>query len=191
MKLFFVDLETTGVDRDKHGIHQISGAVVIDGTTIETFDFKVKPRPNALIDMKALEVCNVTFDQINAYPEMMDVYKRLCDILLKYIDVNEPNDKYFIVGYNCQKFDSGHLAKWFMNCNGLHVFKQVFWLGSTLDVMILAANNTAYDRHLLENFKLATVARFLGIEVDDSKLHDAEYDIWLTIEVYKRVDGNF
>lgn len=191
MKLFFVDLETTGVDRDKHGIHQISGAIIIDSVIVDEFDFKVRPRPNALIDSRALEVCNKTFEEINAYPEMFDVFKDLTDMILKYVDVNDPDDKFFIVGYNCQKFDSGHLAKWFQNCNGLHIFKQVFWLGSTIDVMILAANHTAYDRSKLINFKLPTVAKFLGIEVDESKLHDAEYDIWLTIEVYRRVGGNF
>ena len=36
------------------------------------------------------------------------------------------------------------------------------------------------QRHEMRNFKLATVAKVLCIEVDDSKLHDAEYDILLT-----------
>lgn len=34
MKLFFYDLETTGLDCERHGIHQISGAIVIDGETV-------------------------------------------------------------------------------------------------------------------------------------------------------------
>lgn len=191
MKLFFVDLETTGVDRSKHGVHQISGSIVIDGTIVDEFDFKVRPKPSALIDVKALETCNVTFEQINAYPEMLEVYKKLFDILIKHVDIDDPDDRYFIVGYNCQKFDSGHLASWFQNCNALHVFKKVFWLGSTIDAMILAANHIGNNRKELENFKLATVAKYLGIDVDTSKLHDAEYDIWLTIEVYRRVGGNF
>lgn len=37
------------------------------------------------------------------------------------------------------------------------------------------------------NFKLATVSKALGIEVDDSKLHDAEYDILLTRQIYNLV----
>ena len=31
MKLFFFDLETTGLDNQKHAIHQISGKIIIDG----------------------------------------------------------------------------------------------------------------------------------------------------------------
>jgi DNA polymerase-3 subunit epsilon len=45
MKLFFFDLETTGVNPGKNGIHQISGEIVIDGKTMERFDFKVQPNP--------------------------------------------------------------------------------------------------------------------------------------------------
>jgi DNA polymerase-3 subunit epsilon len=31
MKLLFYDLETTGTDSEKNGIHQISGKIVING----------------------------------------------------------------------------------------------------------------------------------------------------------------
>lgn len=41
-KLFFYDLETTGVKYWKNGIHQISGAIVIDGEVKERFNFRVK-----------------------------------------------------------------------------------------------------------------------------------------------------
>lgn len=191
MKLFFVDLETTGLDRDKHGIHQISGAIVIDGVTVETFDFKVQPSPACVIDPKALNACGVTFEQINAYPPMNVVYNMLKELLSKYVDLTNPNDKYFITGYNSQKFDAGHLGKFFQINFGLPFFKQVFWLGATIDVMVIANYNLVNDRRLLDNLKLSTIAKYLGIDVKEDKLHDAEYDIWLTIEVYKRVGGKF
>lgn len=37
MKVVFFDLETTGTLVNKHGIHQISGMIVIDGEVKETF----------------------------------------------------------------------------------------------------------------------------------------------------------
>lgn len=55
-KLFFYDLETTGTNPGRHGIHQISGEIVIDGKTVETFDYKVQPNPKAQIEDAALEV---------------------------------------------------------------------------------------------------------------------------------------
>lgn len=39
----------------------------------------------------------------------------------------------------------------------------------------------------MENFKLMTVAKAVGIEVDESRLHDAEYDIDLTYQIFKIV----
>lgn len=60
MKLFFFDLETTGLNPAKNGIHQISGEIVIDGQTKESFDFKVQPNPKAVIEQQALDVCSVT-----------------------------------------------------------------------------------------------------------------------------------
>ena len=44
MKLLFFDLETTGTNPGRNGIHQISGQVVIDGIVKEQFDFHVQPK---------------------------------------------------------------------------------------------------------------------------------------------------
>lgn len=43
MKVLFFDLETTGTLVNRHGIHQISGMVVIDGEVRESFNFHVQP----------------------------------------------------------------------------------------------------------------------------------------------------
>ncbi len=37
MKLLFFDLETTGIKYWRNGVHQISGEIVIDGVTKESF----------------------------------------------------------------------------------------------------------------------------------------------------------
>lgn len=41
--------------------------------------------------------------------------------------------------------------------------------------------------HTMINFKQSTVAKQLGIEVDESSLHDSEYDVNLLIQIYKKV----
>ncbi len=53
--------------------------------------------------------------------------------------------------------------------------------------MVLASNKLKNERHKLENFKLSTVAKYLGVNVDETKLHDAYYDIYLTKEVYRLI----
>ena len=61
-KLFFYDLETTGTRYWKNGIHQISGAIMIDGEIKEKFNFKVKPHKDCVIEDEALAI--VTGKQI-------------------------------------------------------------------------------------------------------------------------------
>lgn len=51
MKLLLFDLETTGTDAVKNGIHQISGKIIINGEVKETFDFKVRPKEDAVFVM--------------------------------------------------------------------------------------------------------------------------------------------
>ena len=60
MKVVFFDLETTGTLVNKHGIHQISGMIVIDGAVKEIFDFKLQPNPNVEIVHEVLDVAGVT-----------------------------------------------------------------------------------------------------------------------------------
>lgn len=182
MKVLFFDLETTGVLVNLHGIHQISGAVVIDGEIKEKFNFKVQPKPGAMIDAKALEVGGITEEQIMAYPPMGEVYKQFVAMLTKYVDRFNKKDKFFLAGFNNAHFDNEFLRAWFAQ-NGDKYFGSYFWSNS-LDVMVLATPYLAAQRADMENFKQGTVAKVLGIQVDDTRLHDAEYDIEICKAIY-------
>lgn len=183
MKLLFFDLETTGTNPARNGIHQISGQIVIDGKKVEDFDFHVQPNPKAQIEEAALQVAGVTREQVLSYPAMGEVYKQLVAMLGKYVDKFNKKDKFFLVGYNNASFDNQFLRGFFLQ-NGDNYFGSWFWANS-IDVMVLASHHLASRRHEMENFKLATVAKFMGINVDDAALHDAFYDIYLTREIYK------
>lgn len=186
MKLVFFDLETTGVNPGKNGIHQISGTVEIDGVEQEKFDFHVQPNPKAVIEEQALAVGGVTREQIMAYPPMYEVYSQFVAMLGKYVDKFNKKDKFFLVGYNNAAFDNQFLRGFFLQ-NGDNYFGSWFWANS-IDVMVLATAFIGDRRKEMENFKLSTVAKFLGVNVDDASLHDAFYDIYLTKEVYKIVN---
>ncbi len=188
MKLVFFDLETTGTNPGKHGIHQISGQIVIDGVVKESFDFHVQPNPKALIEEEALKVGGVTREQILAYPPMQQVYQEFVAMLGKYVDKFNKKDKFFLVGYNNAAFDNQFLRGFFLQ-NGDVYFGSWFWSNS-IDVMVLASAYLATRRPEMENFKLSTVAKTLGIVVNDDSLHDAIYDIELTKAVFDIVTGN-
>lgn len=182
MKLLFFDLETTGTNPGKNGIHQIGGEIVIDGVTKEKFDFKVQPNPKALIEEQALNVAGVTREQIMAYTPMGEIYRQLVAMLGKYVDKFKKTDKFFLVGYNNASFDNQFLRGFFLQNNDQY-FGSWFWSNS-IDVMVLASNHLVHCRAEMENFKLSTVAKYLGIEVADDNLHDAFYDIYLTKAIF-------
>lgn len=188
MKLVFFDLETTGTNPGKHGIHQISGQIVIDGVIKETFDFHVQPNPRAMIEDEALKVGGVTREQILAYPPMQQVYQEFVAMLGKYVDKFNKKDKFFLVGYNNAAFDNQFLRGFFLQ-NGDVYFGSWFWSNS-IDVMVLASAYLATRRPDMENFKLSTVAKTLGVNVNDESLHDAIYDIELTKAVFDIVTRN-
>jgi DNA polymerase-3 subunit epsilon len=184
-KLFFFDLETTGLRYWKNGIHQISGAISINGEIKEKFNFKVRPYKLAIIEDSALEVGNVTREQIADYPSMCVVYKELTAILSKYCDKYDKNDKFHLVGFNNNSFDNQFFRAFFVQ-NEDQYFGSWFWSDS-IDCFVLASNKLRKERAKLVDFKQKTVAKYLGIEIDETKLHEAEYDVSLCIEIFKRV----
>jgi DNA polymerase-3 subunit epsilon len=187
MKYFFYDLETTGVNPGKNGIHQISGEIVIDDVTVETFDFHVQPNPQAVIEQEALDVAGVTKEQLMNYPPMGVVYNQLVQMLAKYVNKYDKTDKFHLVGYNNRGFDDNFFRGFFLQ-NGDKFFGSWFWADS-IDVMVLASAYLAWTRPTLPNFKLATVAESMGVDIHAGQLHDASFDIDITKQVFDIIMG--
>ena len=116
---------------------------------------------------------------------MKSVYTELISILEKYVDKYNRMDKFHLVGYNNATFDNQFLRGFFMQ-NEDNYFGSWFYADS-LDVYVLASMHLISEREKLQNFRQSTVARYLGIEVDESKLHDAKYDISICYEIFKKI----
>lgn len=192
-KLFFFDLETTGVKFWRNGIHQIAGAIRIDGVVKERFEFKVKPYHFAEIEESALKVSNVTKEQILTYASMDSIFDVIQSMLAKYVNKYSKTDKFHLVGYNNASFDNSFFRAFFKQnaktekeAEFGNYFGSWFWSDS-IDVIVLASNKLKSERHKMVDFKQMTVAKHLGIEVDETKLHDAEYDIDLCMQIYEKV----
>lgn len=181
MKQVFIDVETTGVNHWQNSVHQISGGVYIDDELKESFDFKVRPHEKSIIVQAALDVGGLSLDQVQAYPHRSEVYPQLTGILGKYVKKFDKQDKFFFCAYNAH-FDNAFVRAFFKQCND-NYFGSYFW-SNNIDVMVLAAEHLKHERHTMENFKLMTVAKHLGIEVDEAKAHDGFYDIEITKRLY-------
>lgn len=183
----FYDLETTGTKPNRHSIHQIAGLIEIDGRIDREFDIKTRPHPKAEILSEALEVGNVTEAEILAYQPMKEAYIEFTAMMLEYVDKYDTQDKAYLVGYNNRYFDDVFLRAWFEQ-NGDKYIGSYFW-NNTLDVLVLATEYLINRRAQMPGFKLMQVCAELGIEYDESRLHDGIYDVKLTRDIYQIVTG--
>jgi DNA polymerase III alpha subunit (gram-positive type) len=194
-KLLFIDVETTGVNPERNGLIQISGCVQLGNEVRESFDFFVRPFPQDEIESAALEVTGINPRQFlpadhpdhlavpgQHFENPKEIFERLATMFAKYVDKFDKTDKFQLVGYNAHSFDMPFLRR-FWEKNGDRFFGSWFWY-PCLDVMLVWAQILQPVRAELSNFKLATVARHCGINVDDRRLHDSQYDIELTRELW-------
>ena len=181
MKRLFVDVETTGIDSRIHTIHQLAGCLEIDGDVVENFDWKIKPYEGCVINPRALEVSHITVEDIMNYPPEDEGYFEFKNMLGRHISVFNKEEKFFIIGYNV-KFDTDMLYQMFIRNDDMY-FYSLCW-GNVIDVMSLASDILADIRHEMPDFTLFTVAKQMGIIVDEAKLHDAGYDIEITRALY-------
>ena len=155
---------------------------VIDGKIEDEFNFKIKPFPNDSIDDEALKVNRIEKIALylEPYKEPKVIYNEFTAILKKYIDKFEKTDKFYFIAYNAS-FDMDMLRTFF-DKNGDKYFGSWFFF-PYIDVMTIAAAALVRNRHTMTDFKLGTVAKELGLSVDESKQHDAMYDIKLTRDI--------
>lgn len=179
-KYAFIDIETTGLDPERHGIHQISMTIVSDGTK-RIYDYRVRPFDGDEIELSALETSNVTVEQILGYDPPGEVYAALRGNLGRTVSRYDRRDKLFFVGYN-STFDMNFLRQFFVKNGNMYFGSFFFW--PSIDVAVLACDHLGEKRADMNNFKLMTVAEAFGIPVDHERLHDARYDIELTMAIY-------
>lgn len=172
-EILWVDVETTGLDPKLHAIHQIG---LINDTRSDVFN--ICPFNGALLSKTALDVGNVTSDQLKGYN-----YKQsdLIDFLFKH-EYLKAGKKVIIAGYNTN-FDASFIHQTLIRETGTWLFGS-YCYGGLLDVMTLVAIERAAGRLTCENDKLSTVCEFYEIPL---KAHNAMSDIKATKEIYNRL----
>lgn len=183
----YYDVETTGTNPNKHSLHQIAGLIEINNEVVGSFDIHSRPHAKAILDPEALKICKVTPEQLNSYLPMLQAKNKFCSVLSKFIDKYNVRSKAYLVGFNNRGFDDKFLRMWFALCDDVYLGSW-FW-SDTRDASVLASEYLESRRLTLPDFQLHTVAKSLGLEVDQSRLHDAAYDVTLTRQIYRIVTG--
>jgi DNA polymerase-3 subunit epsilon len=191
MKKIFYDLETSGLDKNKCSIIQLSGYVEIDGEVQDFFDFKMRPWDGSDFEPKALELYEnrgISMDEILLYSNPKIVFKKFQELLCKYVNKYDKKDKFYLYGYNNRGFDDDFLRNYFTKMNDPYFGS--FFHQNTIDIMVLASEYLLEVRPNMPNFKLQTVAEVLQLDVQPEMLHDAEYDVKLTRLAYNIFKSN-
>ena len=187
MKLCFIDTETTGLSAWKNGVIQVAGSIWIDGSKKELFSFESKPFPQDEIHPKALEANGLSHEQIMSYGDPTKAVNEMVDMLNEHIDRYNKDDKFLFIGYNA-KFDFDFVKNWMKKGEFDYFGSYFYW--PPLDVLQAVAWKYRNDREHIEDYKQVTVAKFLGIEVEEEKLHEANYDVEICEKIYYHLEGD-
>jgi DNA polymerase III epsilon subunit-like protein len=141
----------------------------------------MRPFPDDVIEDEALAVNKRTREEIEQWRDPHDTYIAFKKFMGAYVDKFDKRDKFHFVAYNA-RFDSDHMREWFLKCGDVY-FGSWFWY-PPICVMDVAAFLLRPRRGELPNFKLQTVADFMGVKVDQAQCHEASYDVALCKALY-------
>lgn len=159
IKYLVMDIETTGLHAENGDIPtQFAGYLVMNSEILWSGDFLIKG--GVPISEEASKITGITDDMLNENGIPLEQSLNMIEELIKQSDI--------IVCHNT-KFDLNFLALWDER------FEQLLPKKKTICTLTAAVGRMRYAP-----FKLGVVCKRLGIEVDETKLHDAMYDIELT-----------
>lgn len=181
MNILWIDLETTGLDRQRHGIIQISGMVELSGTIAESFDFRMNP--NAEMDPASQDIHGIDPSQIAEYPSSEETFAVFKKLLLRYVDINDQRTRLHPGGYNV-RFDLGFLDHWFRSMKepGLGLYLQRERVDPSV---MMKAFQDYFGKDRMPSWSLRSVIASMGMSFGEH--HDALEDIKLTREIHQRL----
>jgi len=178
--ILWLDVETTGLSQDRHGIVSLSVIADFDSQEVGSQTFYMNPVGRE-IEESALAVNGFTREQIAAFPDWIDVWRDFQGWLLAtftraYVPV--PTG-----GFNHVSFDARFIRSWASAAGGST--DEVLRIEDRLDVMKLVKGDTSGRFDSLPSKKLTAVAEFLGIALDVA--HTADGDVRATREAFYKV----
>jgi DNA polymerase III subunit epsilon len=180
-KVFWFDIETTGLDTSKCGIVQLAGLVEINGKVEDEFDFKCKPFPGDLIFDEAIVIHGLTKEIMETFDDPAVMHRNLLSVLGKHCDKFDRLDKFYPAGYNVS-FDYNFLQSFFMKNNDK--FFGSWFNHRRIDPLSVLWIGDLLGKYNLDNYKLETVAKHFGVTL---QAHNALSDVKATREIFGKI----
>ncbi len=181
-KIIYIDTETTGLDSKIHGLTEVAFIIEIDGKEVEKGLLQIDPLSYAkdiAIEQEALYITNKTLADITEYQDSYIQFREFMQILDKYIDKFDKNDRFTINGYNTN-FDIGFIKEWFKD--NQYNFYSTYFSYKELDVFALVKYLKYLGSINTRDDKLKTICDYFGIPFNP---HNALDDIIAT----KKLNG--
>lgn len=189
MKYAFADTETTGLDREKHNIWQFAMQIVDAGdvrTVLDELDLKFRPFSMEYCEDAAFAKCGITREYLEKLPmSSQEAFDTIIAFLAKHCNRYDKKNKLQLVAYNAA-FDSDFIRAFFKKHNDDY-YGSWFWTPS-LCVMQGAAFRLKEHRDSFPNFQLGTLCKAASLPWDETKAHDALYDIRQTRELFLAIE---
>jgi DNA polymerase III epsilon subunit-like protein len=186
-KLFFFDVETSGLDPVRNDILSLSYIIEINSVVRKRDTIYIQPLDWTALDPGALMVNGLTVDKLSNPPFVEPLYAHamLIDALSLYVDRYDSSDKFYPVAFN-SRFDTGFLSAFFTKCED--PFFGSWFNGKELDPLPILRFLDYLDVLSFPNYKLLTVAQYLGFA---HQAHDAASDVDVLHKIFHRISSIF
>jgi DNA polymerase-3 subunit epsilon len=175
-KKVWLDLETTGLSANKHGVIELALMVEVNHKIVDKLCVVMKPFKGCEYTDEALEINKKTKKQIKKFPKEKDVVREIVDFLDNNRVSYQP-----LAGYNVQ-FDIRFLKALFKR-NG--IFYTDYFNYYDIDIY----GFVKFIQLPTKNKKLGTVCEHFEIDLSDA--HNALDDIEATYKLYKKINVRY
>lgn len=178
--ILFFDVESTGLDDEKHSIIQLAAQYYQNGTKTHEFETAVCPYTES-VSIGALKTNKFSPHDLYSGENSHDACANFVEFLLQLPNW-APRYNPITVGAHNAKFDLG-MVRNFLEAHNYTNLDEIF---SHRVVDTAATARFLIDSGVLDckSASLGTVAKALGLDVDENKQHEALYDTELCARVY-------
>lgn len=190
MKRIFLDTETTGLDPNRHWIHEMSFVMEdpFKDLLVER-TYKIRIPADRDLSVEALKISGKTPKDLYTYPHVQGVIPKIVFDFKKLVNIYDPYDRMLMYGMN-PKFDKDMMYGLLAYCKEKNYegVTDVHW-GSFLQKSVIEVQSLVLNKFTAKDFQdfkskklkmtLGNLANYLGLVGEDEVLHGSLTDAHL------------